>query len=314
MDMNSLKTSYVILREIGRGGMGVVFQAWDRRLERNVALKILSLDEAGDASGAPSTGPAAEMFLQEAKAIARLNHPNIVTLYDIGGSKGRYYLVMEYVEGYNLEMMQKQHKFAKVPADMVIDIGIQICAALECAHRQGIVHRDVKPANVLLNGEGAIKLMDFGIARIQKSGEQSGAGGSLLGSMLYMAPEQLIDADSVDARADLYALGVTLYELLCGVRPFQDQNIAELIRRIMREPVPAIAETGVRVDPRLEALLVKALNKQPSARFQTAAEMGQALSALKASPLLLTTPVTEPSLMPPRAELYDFVRLLLEAA
>jgi serine/threonine-protein kinase len=293
--------------------MGVVFQAWDRRLERHVALKILSFDEQPSGSRPKAV---AELFLQEAKAVARLNHPNIVTLYDIGGSKGRYFLVMEYVEGYNLEVMQKQHK--RVPQELVLNIGCQLCDALDYAHRQGIIHRDIKPANVLLNGEGGIKLMDFGIARIQRKSEPQGPEEQWLGSLLYMPPEQLVDAANADHRADLYALGVTLYELMCGAKPFQHDSIPQLIRQIMAAEVPSFAAFGVRTAPALEEVIRKALNKDPAERFQSAAEMGQALNALKDQSL-------EPDLigcenkfvpgyadqMPQRADLYAYVESLL---
>ncbi|MEZ0368669.1 MAG: serine/threonine protein kinase [Candidatus Sericytochromatia bacterium] len=318
MDFTSLKTAYVILREIGRGGMGVVFQAWDRRLERYVALKLLSLGDGQACSDSAPPDAAVELFLQEAKAVARLNHPNIVTLYDIGGNKGRYYLVMEYIEGFNLEVLQKQH--GKVPEDMVVSIGTQLCEALDYAHRQGIVHRDVKPANVLLNGEGGIKLMDFGIARIQRKCELECTQGEMLGSVLYMAPEQLVDASQADQRADIYALGVTLFELLCGARPFQHEDIPKLIRQIMMEPAPTLAACGAEVAPALEAVIRKALNKDPADRFQSAAEMLQALNRINApeprfsdipEPAAFSEPMSTHPLMPAREELYAYVCALL---
>lgn len=320
MDLSSLKTSYVIFREIGRGGMGVVFQAWDRRLERNVALKILSLSGDSSQPGAASDQPAAieDLFLQEAKAVARLNHPNIVTLYDIGGSRGRSFLVMEYVEGYNLEVLQKQH--AQVPVDMVIDIGSQLCEALDYAHRQGIVHRDIKPANILLNAEGVIKLMDFGIARMQRNNKPEASGG-MLGSVLYMAPEQLVDASSVDQRADIYALGVTLYELFCGSRPFQHEVVSELIREIMLAPVPPMSQFGTSIHPELEAVIQRALCKDPNERYQSAGEMRKALLAASKSqqperPTSVPAHAAQQSVlarMPARDELYAYIGSLLSA-
>ncbi|MEZ0373350.1 MAG: serine/threonine protein kinase [Candidatus Sericytochromatia bacterium] len=280
MDLSSLKTSYVILRELGRGGMGVVFQAWDRRLERHVALKIINLTSADEASENDAESSMVSLFLQEAKAVARLNHPNIVTLFDIGGSKGRYFLVMEYIEGYGLDILLQQ--LNQVGADMVMQIGIQLCDALDSAHRQGIVHRDIKPANVLLNGEGNIKLMDFGIAEIHRESRNALPEAQLLGSVLYMSPEQMADANQADQRSDLYSVGVTLYELLCGARPFQDKNIAQLIRHIMVAPPPVFAEHGIEVPPELEKVILKALAKDPAARFQSAAEMSAALTRVRA--------------------------------
>ncbi|HEY9840076.1 MAG TPA: serine/threonine-protein kinase [Candidatus Obscuribacterales bacterium] len=280
MDLSSLKTSYVILRELGRGGMGVVFQAWDRRLERHVALKIINLTSADEASENDAESSMVSLFLQEAKAVARLNHPNIVTLFDIGGSKGRYFLVMEYIEGYGLDILLQQ--LNQVGADMVMQIGIQLCDALDSAHRQGIVHRDIKPANVLLNGEGNIKLMDFGIAEIHRESRNALPEAQLLGSVLYMSPEQMADANQADQRSDLYSVGVTLYELLCGARPFQDKNIAQLIRHIMVAPAPVFAEHGIEVPPELEKVILKALAKDPAARFQSAAEMSAALTRVRA--------------------------------
>lgn len=291
MDLAQLKQAYEIQRELGRGGMGIVFQAKDRRLERYVALKILNLTEGKDSAQGKRI---VERFLKEAKAIARLNHPHIVTLYDIGECNGRYFLVLEYVDGLSLEALQQRQ--GNLSPEQLVPLALQLCDALDYAHRQGIVHRDIKPANVLLNQEGQLKLMDFGIAQIEQDVGKQTQAGELLGSVLYMSPEQLSDASQVDARSDIYSLGMTLYELLSGHLPFNGSNIGEVIRKVLMSEAPNFSSLGIEVPAPLADIIYRALLKDPQKRFASALEMKQALLRLGPQTVQMN-PFVEPLLV-----------------
>ncbi|MFO1484661.1 MAG: protein kinase [Verrucomicrobiaceae bacterium] len=244
-----------ILECLGRGGMGVVYKARQKSLNRLVALKLLAPERAGDPFFA-------DRFEKEAQALAALNHPNIVGVHDFGLAGGFYFLLMEYVDGLNLRQVLHERRLSPQEALSIIP---PVCEALQCAHSRGIVHRDIKPENLLLDRSGGVKIADFGIAKMLHSAPDFGAGApppanmplaSLpFGTPDYAAPEQA-DGQS-DHRADIYSLGVVLYEMLTGERP-----------REQAEP----PSKRVQVDMRIDEIVLRALEKTPELRFATAAE------------------------------------------
>jgi tRNA A-37 threonylcarbamoyl transferase component Bud32 len=249
-----------ILECLGRGGMGMVYKARQPKLNRLVALKILAPEKGADPKFA-------ERFLREAQALARLSHPNIVTVHDFGEADGLYYLLMEYVDGVTLRQLLQGHKIAP---EQALDIVPKICEALQFAHEQGIVHRDIKPENVLLDKQGRVKIADFGIAklvgaeapRLALTEEQS-----VIGTPHYMAPEQMEKPQSVDHRADIYSLGVVFYEMLTGELPlgkFQPPS------------------RKVQVDVRLDEVVLHTLEKEPERRYQHASEVKTDVEAIAA--------------------------------
>lgn len=238
-----------ILECLGRGGMGVVYKARQKTLNRIVALKLLAPERVGDPQFA-------ERFTREAQALAALNHPNIVTVHDFGRAGGFYYLLMEFVDGVNLRRAMKAARFTPEQALAIVP---PVCEALQYAHEHGIVHRDIKPENLLLDKEGRIKIADFGIAKMLNA-EVSDVGvadSQPAGTPQYMAPEQK-DRRRTDHRADIYSLGVVLYELLTG----------ELPGKLIEAP-----SKKVTIDVRLDEIVLRALEREPERRYQTAAEV-----------------------------------------
>jgi serine/threonine-protein kinase len=263
-----LSGRYQIQEEIGRGGMARVYRAADTVLGRTVAVKVLNEDSAGD--------PAfVERFRREARAAARLNHPNVVAVFDTGSDGAVHFIVMEYVEGRTLAQVMVD----EAPLDPARAAGIarSIAAALSFAHAEGLVHRDIKPANVMITPAGQVKVMDFGIARLSTSHTITQAS-TVFGTAAYLAPEQA-QGLRVDGRADVYALGVVLYEMLAGRVPFvADSAVAVASKHVLEEPLPPSA-LRADVPPALEAVAMRALQKDPADRFAGAAEMAGALDA-----------------------------------
>lgn len=261
-----------VLELLGRGGMGAVYKARQKELDRVVALKILPPGIGED--------PAfAERFAREAKALARLNHPGIVTIHDFGRANGLYYFLMEFVDGVNLHRLEEG---GRISAREALAIVPQICDALQYAHDQGIVHRDIKPQNILLDRRGVVKVADFGLAKLvgtegeAKTGAASGLSssalteaGKVLGTPAYMAPEQEERPTEVDHRADIYALGVVFYQLLTG----------ELPRKPLEPP-----SRKVRIDVRLDEVVLKAMEEIPERRYEHASQLKTAVESI-ASPL-----------------------------
>jgi serine/threonine protein kinase/Tfp pilus assembly protein PilF len=250
-EIASLFPQLEILECLGRGGMGVVYKARQPRLNRLVALKILARDKEQD-------GQFAERFTREAQTLARLNHPNIVTVHDFGEAGGHCYLVMEFVDGLNLRQLLLA---GKMPPDQALTIVPKICEALQYAHDQGIVHRDIKPENILLDKQGRVKIADFGIAKMLgvEAGHQALTGAKdVMGTPHYMAPEQIEKPQTVDHRADIYSLGVVFYEMLTGELPlgkFQPPS------------------QKVQVDVRLDEVVMRSLEKEPERRYQHVSEV-----------------------------------------
>src|SRR5436190_2124279 len=244
-----------ILELIGQGGMGFVFKARQRKLERLVALKILPRSLAAD--------PAfAERFTREGRVLARLSHPNIVAIHDFGLANGFFYLLMEFVDGVNLRQAMRAGRFTP---DQALAIVPKICEALQYAHNEGILHRDIKPENILLDSKGRVKIADFGIAKLLSDGKAdlhlTGCGATL-GTPHYMAPEQIEQPGAVDHRADIYSLGVVFYEMLTGELP------------LGRFAAPSERSAS---DPRLDEVVFRTLEKEPSRRPQSAGEMKTAV-------------------------------------
>jgi predicted Ser/Thr protein kinase len=250
-----------ILEHLGQGGMGVVYKARQRHLNRLVAVKILP----------PSVGsePAfAERFTREAQALAQLNHPNIVQVYDFGRTDEFFYFVMEYVDGVNLRALIRE---GKLEPEQALKIVPQICDALQFAHDEGIVHRDIKPENILIDKKGRVKIADFGLAKLlgRAPEDLSLTGtGQLMGTLGYMAPEQLQEAHAVDHRADIYSLGVVFYEMLTGHLP------------IGRFDLPS---KRLHVDVRLDEVVLRSLESEPGRRYQHASEVKEQVERITSS-------------------------------
>ena len=253
---------------IGAGGMGDVYRARDTRLDRTVAIKIVKREFSN-------------RFEREARAISALNHPHICTLYDVGTEGDTSYLVMEHIEG--------RHLACPMGMPQALDLGVQIADALAAAHRQGIVHRDLKPGNILITREG-VKLLDFGLARVQSQVAALDQGttanltvaGTVLGTLQYMAPEQL-EGREADARTDIHALGLVLYEMLTGRRAYDASSSAGVISAIMTAPVPSIRTHQQELPLELERLIDRCLAKDPNRRWQSAEALSDALQPLSVS-------------------------------
>jgi len=260
-------TRYELRDEIGRGGMGIVRLAWDRELERPVAIKFLPHELAANPE-------ALKMFRAEARAAAAMNHPNIVHIYDVALLGGEPCIVMEYVQGRTVrEVMRVRGSTEKqpLPPRRVAEIGREICHALAYAHRQNVIHRDVKPSNMLLASDGTVKLMDFGISKVMETGEE--ARSEAKGTPQYMPPEQILGRE-IDGRTDLYALGISLFEIATAQRPFSGDGVVDQqLHAVLPDPRtlrPDIPEGLVRI-------LQRACEKNPDARYASAHEMAQAL-------------------------------------
>src|SRR5689334_1298146 len=270
--MMSLQTvgRYEITGELGRGAMGVVYKALDPTIGRTVALKTMRLDVHGlDAQ------EMVRRFQNEARAAGVLNHPNIVTIYDAGEEDGIFYIAMEFIEGTTLhEVLTEQRVLA---TDEVLQLTRQISRGLDYAHSNGIVHRDIKPANIMITGNGTVKIMDFGIA---KSGGQVTNTGQVLGTPNYMSPEQ-VKGRPLDGRSDLFSLGVILYEMLTGEKPFVGQNVTTIIYKIVNENPITPRDLDVTVHPGLSAIVTKALAKAPDDRYQSGADLVRDLENYK---------------------------------
>jgi TolB-like protein/Tfp pilus assembly protein PilF len=270
---------YQVLREIGRGAMGQVFLARDLRLDRPVALKLLPPALVTDEKRR-------KRFDRESKALAALNHPNIVTIHSIEESEGQPFLVMEHIQGKSLEELIP---LQGLPLDRYFELALPMVEAVDCAHQAGIVHRDLKPANIMVRDDGVLKVVDFGISKIEQetvldadllgSMERLTGEGLVLGTVPYMSPEQL-EGRAVDARSDIFALGVILYEMAVGVRPFQGER-ASLVSAIMRDDPPRLSEKRESLPAALETIVERCLAKRPQDRFQTAAALRNELQALR---------------------------------
>ena len=270
---------YVLLKEIGAGGMGQVFQAQHRKMKRFAAIKLLKLSLVKDEA-------AVKRFLREVEAAAKLSHPNIVQTYDADECRGIHFLAMEYVDGKDLAAVANQR--GKLPVADAVNYAMQASHGLAFAHSKGIVHRDIKPANLLLDNEGVVKILDMGLARIDgaAAGAQEGLtqSGQVLGTVDYMSPEQAFDTCRVDARADIYSLGCTLYRLLTTQNMYEGDSLLQKLMGHRNKPIPKLALHRPDILPALVSIFERMVAKDPNDRFQSMAEVESALASLDIPP------------------------------
>ncbi len=275
--MNGALGHYRLLEQIGAGGMGVVYRARDERLQRDVAIKVLP-------EGLLTSVSARRRFRNEALALSQLNHPAVATIHDFDSQGGIDFLVLEYIEGQTLD---KRLLAGPLDERETLRLGMQLASGLEAAHGHGVVHRDLKPGNLRVTRDGRLKILDFGLAQLlQPDSDRSQVAtltvtGNVVGTLPYMAPEQF-DGRRVDARSDLHAAGAVLYEMVTGQRAFPQASAAEVMYAITHEPPPPPSDAGAHVSPGLEAVLLKALAKDPDHRYQSARELRADLERLAA--------------------------------
>jgi eukaryotic-like serine/threonine-protein kinase len=263
---------YEVIRVLGKGAMGVVYEGRDPNLDRRVAIKTVKVENLSEEAAAEYE----HRFRTEARSAARLQHPNIVSVYDSDRDADVAFLVMEYIQGDDL----KHHldRGVRYSLEQSLKIIRDLLSALDYAHKQGIVHRDIKPANLLIEPGGRVKLTDFGVARIQDSGEATRTQGSMVGTLKYMAPEQ-VQGQKIDSRADLFSAGVMLYQLLTDKRPFDGDNDFSIIHQIIGHTPPPPSSINPRLPPALDAVVARALAKTREERFATARDFAVALQA-----------------------------------
>lgn len=279
LDRTELLGTYRLAEKLGQGGMGAVYKAVHTQLEKTVAIKVLAHNVSGD----PST---TERFKREMKAIGRVQHPNVVVAHDGGQIDGEYFLVMEYVDGIDVATLQQKH--GRLPVPIACEIVRQAAVGLQHAHEMGLVHRDIKPGNLMLDHKGVVKVLDLGLARIESemaAGDSEPdanltATGIAMGTINYMSPEQALDSRSADARSDIYSLGVTLYKLLSGRLPFAGEQYdtnGKMLVAIMTQTPPSLKAVAPDLPTELVRLVDQAISKDSSKRIATAAEFAERL-------------------------------------
>ncbi len=271
---------YEIQSMIGAGGMGEVYRAHDSRLDRTVAIKVLPATFSADRERL-------QRFAQEARAAAALNHPNILSIFDIGEERGAPYVVSELLEG---ETLRERLRTGPLPVRRVIEYATQVARGLAAAHEKGIVHRDLKPENLFLTNDGRVKILDFGLAKLTKPEATSGSGdaptlqvateaGVVMGTAGYMSPEQ-VRGKPADHRTDIFSFGAILYEMISGKRAFHGETAADTMSAILKEETPELSETARNVPPGLERIVRHCMEKHPAQRFQSAGDLAFDLEAL----------------------------------
>lgn len=258
---------YQVVATLGQGAMGTVYKAVDPLIERTVAIKTINLNLSKE-----ERAEFEERFYREAKSAGRLNHSNIVTIYDVGETDDIAYIAMEYLDGQSLREMLDSG--VVLPVDMIGKIAARIAGALNYAHQNHVVHRDIKPANIMITAGRDVKIMDFGIAQVP-AGSRTQLG-TVLGSPKYMAPEQ-VAGQATDGRTDIFALGVVLYEMLTGTMPFNGDNLSAIMYKILNEDPAPPSTVNPRVSPFFDRIVGRALAKRPQDRYQTAAEFARDL-------------------------------------
>jgi eukaryotic-like serine/threonine-protein kinase len=301
--------TYEIIGLLGVGGMGEVYRARDARLGRDVAVKVLPSDLA-------ARPDALTRFEREARAVAALSHPGILAIHDFGTANGVTYAVMELLDG---ESLRDALGDGPLPVRKAIDLAMQIARALAAAHDKGIIHRDIKPDNVFVTAGGQVKVLDFGLAHYHPAAmdisqaatlQSPSAPGIVMGTVGYMAPEQ-VRGGTVDSRADIFAFGALLYEMLTGRRPFARDTAAETMTAILREDV---AEMGAGILPALERIVRRCLEKRPGARFQSADDLAFALDAISSMSTATTGSAAITTRKVPRAPIVAALSALIAVA
>jgi serine/threonine protein kinase len=293
---------YVIQSELGRGAMGVVYKALDSVLERPVAVKTVNISLEREHADKYE-----QRFYQEARAAGGLNHPNIVTIHDVGKAGEVVFMAMEYIEGVELRTLIGEGRPLRV--SQALSIAAQVAEGLAYAHQRGVVHRDIKPANIMVVANGPVKITDFGIARMRGTGDLTQTG-MLLGSPKYMSPEQVI-GKRADHRSDIFSLGVILYEMLCGAAPFNGENVTALMYQIVNFVPPAPSSVNDAVPQLADYIIAKMLAKPLEERYQDAAEVARDLRdcerqmAAGTGETQSTRPPVAPSPTPPQPKLVD---------
>ena len=265
LEAGTLLGPYEIQALIGVGGMGEVYRGTDTRLNRSVAIKVISPQLASQALFR-------ERFERETRTISRLNHPNVCTVFDVGHQEGVHFLVMEFVEGETLAERLSRGRLSPVES---LGIALQIALGLAHAHEQGIIHRDIKPANVMLTPSGVAKILDFGVAKWDQTGTATQPGVAV-GTLAYMAPEQLLEDGTATPATDVWSLGVVLHEMLTGTRPFRGRDAASLLRSILHDPLPSLTLTGP-VPADLKRIVKSAVAKDLNDRYASAVELAEDL-------------------------------------
>jgi eukaryotic-like serine/threonine-protein kinase len=293
---------YVIQSELGRGAMGVVYKALDSVLERPVAVKTVNISLEREHADKYE-----QRFYQEARAAGGLNHPNIVTIHDVGKAGEVVFMAMEYIEGVELRTLIGEGQPLRV--SQALSIAAQVAEGLAYAHQRGVVHRDIKPANIMVVANGPVKITDFGIARMRGTGDLTQTG-MLLGSPKYMSPEQVI-GKRADHRSDIFSLGVIVYEMLCGAAPFNGENVTALMYQIVNFVPPAPSSVNDTVPQLADYIIAKMLAKPLEERYQDAAEVARDLRdcerqmAAGTGEMQATRPPVPPSPTPPQPKLVD---------
>lgn len=302
---------YRIEEEIGAGGMGVVYRAYDEKLERDLAIKVLS-------PGTLDNEVARKRFRNEARMLSRLNHPAIQTIYDFDTVDGTDILVSELVPGQSLDARLAS---GPLPEKEVVQIGIQLAQGLSAAHGAGILHRDLKPANLRVTPDGHVKILDFGLATLRPEAllqlsttiSMSDVPTGVAGTLPYMSPEQLL-ADKIDERSDIYSAGVTLFELSTGRLPFNDPLVTKLTNSILHAPPPSLSSYVPTISPELERIVLKCLEKDPELRYQSAKDLAADLKRIQAGSIRAATTVQSPTVKPrPRRILFALAALFAAA-
>ena len=266
MKGQKINDRYQIIKSIGEGGMANVYLAYDTILDRNVAVKVLRGDLATDEKFV-------RRFQREALSASSLSHPNIVEVYDVGEDNGQYYIVMEYIEGKQLKQLLK--KRGKLTISEVIDIMLQISDGLSVAHDNYIIHRDIKPQNIMILENGLVKITDFGIAMAMNSTQLTQTN-SVMGSVHYLPPEQANGKGST-LQSDIYSMGILMYELLTGELPYKGDNAVEIALKHLKEPLPSVREKVPEVPQSVENIIIKATAKNPKNRYPDARAMNEDL-------------------------------------
>jgi serine/threonine-protein kinase len=277
---------YAILSELGRGAMGVVYKATDTALERTVAVKTVNMSLERDGAEKYEA-----RFYQEARAAGSLNHPNIVTVYDVGKEGNVAYMAMEFIEGAELRSLLGEGR--ALPVSQAVSIAAQVAEGLAYAHQHGVVHRDIKPANIMVLSDGPVKITDFGIARMRANTDELTQSGMMLGSPKYMSPEQVI-GKRADHRSDIFSLGVILYEMLTGSAPFSGENVTALMYQIVNFAPAAPSAVNPAVPELLNFIVAKTLAKPLEERYQSAQELANDLRNCErqiATPTATTQPL-----------------------